>query len=57
MAKVIVGNRSTVFAARSEQDRIRIRSFYCDVGGGKIVKEDIFRLGEEFYILFRYGVE
>ena len=56
MAKVIVGNRSTVFAARSEQDRIRIRSFHCDVGG-KIVKEDIFRLGEEFYILFRYGVE
>ena len=31
MAKVILGNHTAVFAARSEQDRIR--RFYCDVLG------------------------
>lgn len=33
MAKVIFGNHTAVFAARSEQDRIR--KFYCDVLGCK----------------------
>jgi len=57
MAKVIIGNASAITVRR--QDRDDIRRFYCDVLGGKIVKEDnekdIFRLEEEFYILFRYG--
>ncbi|MHB1606755.1 MAG: VOC family protein [Leptospirales bacterium] len=56
MAKVIIGNASAITVPR--QDRDSIRSFYCDVLSGKIVKEDnekdIFRL-EEFFILFRYG--
>jgi hypothetical protein len=34
MAKVIFGNHTAVFAARSEQDRIR--QFYCDVLGCKV---------------------
>jgi catechol 2,3-dioxygenase-like lactoylglutathione lyase family enzyme len=33
MAKVILGNHTAVFAARSEQDRIR--RFYCEVLGCK----------------------
>jgi catechol 2,3-dioxygenase-like lactoylglutathione lyase family enzyme len=57
MAKVILGNASAITVPR--QDRDSIRRFYCDVLGGKIVKEDnekdIFRLQEEFFILFRYG--
>lgn len=57
MAKVIIGNASAITVPR--QDRDRIRRFYCDVLGGKIVREDeekdILRLQEEFYILFRYG--
>jgi catechol 2,3-dioxygenase-like lactoylglutathione lyase family enzyme len=57
MAKVILGNASAITVPR--RDRDCIRRFYCDVLGGKIVKEDnekdIFRLKEEFYILFRYG--
>src|SRR5579863_454883 len=57
MAKVIIGNASAITVPR--QDRDSIRRFYCDVLGGKIVKEDnekdIFRLEEEFFILFRYG--
>jgi len=39
MAKVILGNHSALFTARSEQDRIR--KFYCDVLGCKVrVKTD-----------------
>jgi hypothetical protein len=57
MAKVIIGNASAITVPR--QDRDSIRRFYCDVLGGKIVKEDnekdIFRLEQDFYILFRYG--
>jgi len=57
MPKVIMGNASAITVPR--QDKDGIRKFYCDVLGGKIVKEDndkdIFRLEEEFYILFRYG--
>jgi hypothetical protein len=34
MAKVIFGNHMAVFAARSEQERIR--KFYCDVLGCKV---------------------
>jgi catechol 2,3-dioxygenase-like lactoylglutathione lyase family enzyme len=57
MAKAIIGNASAITVPR--RDRDSIRRFYSDVLGGKIVKEDnekdIFRLEEEFYILFRYG--
>jgi hypothetical protein len=57
MAKVIIGNASAITVPR--QDRDSIRRFYGDVLGGKLVKEDsekdIFRLEEEFFILFRYG--
>jgi len=57
MAKVIIGNASAITVPRKDRDSIR--EFYGDVLGGKIVKEgnekDIFRLEEEFYILFRYG--
>lgn len=57
MAKVIIGNASAITVPR--QDRDSIRRFYCDVLGGKIVKEDnekdILCLEEEFYIVFRYG--
>lgn len=57
MAKVIVGNHSSVLVPR--QDRESIRKFYCDVLGGKIVKaepeRDFVRLGEDFYIAFLYG--
>src|SRR5450631_4017965 len=39
MEKVIIGNHAAVFAARSDQDRIR--HFYCDVLGCKVrVKSD-----------------
>ena len=57
MAKVILGNHSSVMVPR--QDRDRIRKFYCDVLGGKITKadpeRDFIRLGEDFYIGFLYG--
>jgi len=57
MAKAIIGDASAITVPR--RDRDSVRRFYCDVLGGKIVKEDnekdIFRLEENFYILFRYG--
>ena len=57
MTKVIFGNHSSVLVPR--QDRDRIRKFYCDVLGGKIMKadpeRDFVRLGENFYIGFLYG--
>jgi len=57
MAKVIFGNHSSVVVPR--QDRDSIRKFYCDVLGGKIMKEenerDFLRMGENFYIGFLYG--
>src|SRR6266536_5057460 len=57
MAKVSFGNHSSVLVPR--QDRDRIRKFYCDVLGGKIMKadpeRDCVRLGENFYIGFLYG--
>lgn len=57
MAKVIMGNASAITVP--QQDRESIRRFYCDVLGGKIVRQDnekdIFRLEENFYIVFRYA--
>jgi len=57
MAKVILGNHSSVLVPR--RDRDSIRKFYCDVLGGKIMKadpeRDFIRLGEDFYIGFLYG--
>jgi len=57
MAQVIMCNASAITVSRNERDAIR--KFYCDVLGGRIVKEDnekdICRLAEEFYIVFRYG--
>src|SRR5437773_11114220 len=57
MAKVILGNHSSVLVPR--QDRDSIRKFYCDVLGGTITKadpeRDFVRLGENFYIGFLYG--
>src|ERR1700693_2474579 len=57
MAKVILGNHSSVIVP--QQDRDNIRKFYCDVLGGKITKgendRDFLRLGEDFYIVFLYG--
>jgi hypothetical protein len=57
MANVIFGNHSSVLVPR--QDRDRIRRFYCDVLGGKVMKtdpeRDFIRLGENFYIAFLYG--
>ena len=57
MAKVIIGNASAITVPRKDRDSIR--RFYCDVLGGKVVKEDndkdILRLEEDFYIVHRYG--
>jgi hypothetical protein len=56
MAKVIVGNHSSVLVPR--QDRDSIRKFYCDVLGGEVTKadpgRDFIRLGEDFYVVL-YG--
>jgi hypothetical protein len=56
MAKIIFGNHSSVLVPR--QDRDSIRSFYCDVLGGKIMKadpdRDFIRLDEDFFIAFLY---
>jgi len=57
MAKVIFGNHSSVLVPR--QDRGRIREFYTQILGGKIMKadpeRDFIRLGENFHIAFLYG--
>ena len=57
MTKVVFGNHASVLVPR--QDRDRIRQFYCDVLGGKIMKadpeRDFVRLGDDFYIGFLYG--
>jgi hypothetical protein len=56
MAMAMVGNASAITVPR--QDRDSVRKFYCDVLGGKIVREDnekdILRL-EDFYIVHRYA--
>jgi catechol 2,3-dioxygenase-like lactoylglutathione lyase family enzyme len=55
MAKVIFGNHTAAFAARSEQDRIR--KFYCDVLGCKVRVQtdevDRFQL-DDFHFCFVY---
>src|SRR6266498_121108 len=57
MAKVILGNHSSVIVP--QRDRDNIRKFYCGVLGGVITKEenerDFVRLGDNFYIGFLYG--
>jgi hypothetical protein len=57
MARVVLGNHSSVLVP--QQDRDRIRRFYCDVLGGTITKadpeRDFVRLGDDFYIAFLYG--
>jgi catechol 2,3-dioxygenase-like lactoylglutathione lyase family enzyme len=57
MAKVVFGNHAAVRVRRTERDRIR--EFYSDVLGGKIMREfddkDDFRIGDGFYIAFLYG--
>ncbi len=57
MSKIIFGNHSAVRVPRTERDRIR--KFYCDVLGGKIVREfdgkDDVRIGDDFYISFLYS--
>ena len=57
MAKIIFGNHSAARVQRTERDRIR--KFYCDVLGCKIMREfdgkDDIRIGDDFYISFLYG--
>src|SRR5262249_35462114 len=57
MARVILGNHSSVLVPR--RDRESIRHFYCDVLGGTVTKadpeRDFIRLGEDFYLVFLYG--
>ncbi len=57
MAKVIIGNHSSVLVSRKDRDNIR--KFYCEVLGGTITKaepeRDFLRLEENFYIVFLYG--
>ena len=57
MAKVIFGNHSAVRVQRTERDRIR--KFYCDVLGCKIMREfdgkDDIRIGDDFFISFLYS--
>jgi catechol 2,3-dioxygenase-like lactoylglutathione lyase family enzyme len=57
VAKVIFGNHSAVLAP--QQDRDRIRDFYCNVLGCKVTREldqkDDFQLGDSFHIAFLYG--
>jgi hypothetical protein len=57
MSVAAFGNHSAVTVPRQDRDSIRKR--YCDVRGGKIVKEDnervILCLEEDFYIAFLYG--
>jgi catechol 2,3-dioxygenase-like lactoylglutathione lyase family enzyme len=57
MAKVNFSNHSAVRVRRAERDRIR--KFYGDVLGCKLVREfddkDDFRMGDGFYIAFLYA--
>ena len=59
MAKVALGNHSAVRVPRTERDAVR--RFYRDVLGGEITREsdlkDDFRLGDGFYLAFRYEDE
>jgi len=55
MAKIILGNHTAVYATRSAQDRIR--RFYCDVLGCKVIVEtdevDRFQL-DDVHFCFVY---
>jgi catechol 2,3-dioxygenase-like lactoylglutathione lyase family enzyme len=57
MARAAIGNHASVLVP--QQDRDRIRKFYCDVLGGEVTKadpeRDFVRLGDDFYIGFLYG--
>jgi hypothetical protein len=57
MAKVIIGNHSSVIVPL--RDRDSIRRFYCDVLNGTITKEesdrDFIRLENNFYVVFLHG--
>lgn len=57
MAKVILGNHTAVFAARSEQDRIR--RFYCDVLGCTVRMQndevDRFQLDDVHFCFLWHG--
>jgi catechol 2,3-dioxygenase-like lactoylglutathione lyase family enzyme len=59
MAKVIFGNHSAVRVPGAEKDRIR--EFYRDVLGCEITRagdqKDDIRMGDNFYIAFRYEDE
>jgi catechol 2,3-dioxygenase-like lactoylglutathione lyase family enzyme len=56
MTKVIFGNHSAVMVPRKDRDKIR--KFYCDVLGCKIMREedhkDDFCMGENFHMAFMY---
>jgi hypothetical protein len=57
MSKVIFGNHAAILVSRKDRDSIR--KFYCDVLGGKVMKDepdrDFIRLGDDFHIGFLYG--
>lgn len=57
MTKAFFSNHSAVRVRRAE--RKRIREFFCDVLGGKLMREfddkDDFRIGDNFYIAFIYA--
>lgn len=57
MANVIFGNHSALRVPKLEKDRIR--KFYCDVLGGKLMRsfedKDDICIGGNFYISFLYG--
>jgi catechol 2,3-dioxygenase-like lactoylglutathione lyase family enzyme len=57
MATVSISNHSAIRVRRAERERIR--TFYRDVLGCKIVREfddkDDIRLGDGFYVAFLYG--
>lgn len=57
IVKVTIGNHAPVLVP--QQDRERIRNFYCDILGGVVTREDserdFVRLGDDFYVAFLYG--
>ena len=57
MAKISLGNHSSVIVPRKDRDNIR--KFYCEVLGGQITKaeddRDFLRVGDNFYIAFLYA--
>lgn len=57
MERAFLSNHSAVRVRRGERDRIR--KFYRDVLGCKLVREfdekDDFRMGDDYYIAFLYG--